>query len=422
MNGKRMQFYSWLIWSLGALFYCYEYFLRISPTVFTGDLMRTYGLGGGALGNLVAFYYYAYTPMQLPVGILMDRYGPRLLLTLAVMCCALGSFLFAATHLVWVAAMGRFMVGFGSAFAFVGVLKLAAIWLRPDRFAFVAGLATTLGMIGAMIGENALTFLVKHFGWQHVTFVSGFFGIGLGLVIWMIVRNKKPSVNQNFDYEPVKMSAIIHDLLQALKHKQIWLAGIVGGLLYIPTSVFAELWGVPYLEQARGFSSYEAAGAVSMIFLGWAIGGPVMGFISDRLHMRKVPVIFGSLIAALLLTMLLFTPNIPVKIVFSMLLIFGMFSSAENITFAIARESCSKNIAGTAVAINNMMVMFGGMCLQPIVGKVLDAHWHGTMQNGHRVFTNLAFEHAMVVMPVGLILAAVLTVFIKETHAKVASH
>jgi MFS family permease len=383
--------------------------------------MHTYGLGGAALGNLVAFYYYAYTPMQLPVGILMDRYGPRLLLTLAVLCCAIGSFLFAATNLVWVAALGRFLVGFGSAFAFVGVLKLAAIWLRPDRFAFVAGLATTLGMVGAMIGENALTYLVNTFGWRHTTYGAAVFGIILGIIIWAIVRNRRHKATmQQTEYQSIKFRDILRNLLRALTHKQLWLAGVVGGLFYIPTSVFAELWGIPYLEQARGFSNYQAAAAVSMIFLGWAIGGPVVGFISDHIKLRKAPLVIGGFLAALLIAMLLFIPTMPISIVFTLFIFFGIFSSAQNITFAIARESCSKDIAGTAVAVNNMLVMFGGMILQPMVGHLLDNRWNGAVLHGYRVFDNLDYQHALVILPIGLVLAAILTVFIRETHAKLA--
>ena len=419
MTKKRVHFYSWLIWSLGALFYCYEYFLRISPDVFIGKLMHDFGLTGAGLGNLVAFYYYAYTPMQLPVGILMDRYGPRMLLTTAVILCAIGSFLFAASNFVWVAALGRFLVGFGSAFAFVGVLKLAAIWLRPDRFAFVTGLATTLGMVGAMIGENALTFLVKHFGWRNTTFASGSFGIVLGILIWVIVRNTKEKAEHELHYQSKTIKQILYHLRHALSHRQVWLTGIVGGLLYIPTSVFAELWGIPYLEQARGFTSYQAAFAVSMIFLGWAIGGPLVGFVSDRLHLRKGPIILTSIMASLLIGLLLFTPNIPVKIVSVIFLLFGMFSSAENITFAIARESCAREISGTAVAVNNMLVMFGGMLLQPLVGEMLDSRWVGTMHAGHPIFSNANYQHALFVLPVGLLLAAILTFFIRETHGMI---
>jgi predicted MFS family arabinose efflux permease len=414
---KKYSYYGWLVWSLGALFYCYEYFLRISPNVFTGDLMSTYGLSGAALGNLVAFYYYAYTPMQLPVGILMDRFGPRMLLALASLCCAIGSFLFASTHIGAVAACGRFIVGFGSAFAFVGVLKLAAIWLRPDRFAMVTALATTLGTVGGMIGENGLTFLVREFGWQNTTFGAGFFGIILAFVIWAIVRNHKDDVDKSIHYKPIVLSKIFKDIGDALKQRQIWLAGIIGCLFYMPTSVFAELWGVPYLEQARGFSQYQAAGAISMIFLGWALGGPVVGFISDHLRLRKPPLIIGGLLAAILFGSVLLTGALPFIIVCVVFFMFGTFSTAENITFAIARESCAPEIAGSAVAINNTLVMFGGMVLQPIVGKFLDHSWTGTMVNGARVFSTTAYQHALVILPIGLALGAILSFFIRETHA-----
>lgn len=156
-KNKKLQWFPWLVCMLGALFYCYEYYLRIAPSVMTADLMRAFAISAAALGNLTAFYYYAYTPMQLPVGILMDRYGPRRLLVIAVLCCALGSYLFTQTSHIGIAQLGRFLVGFGSAFAFVGVLKLSALWLAPERFAFMSGFATTLGMLGAVIGDISLS-------------------------------------------------------------------------------------------------------------------------------------------------------------------------------------------------------------------------------------------------------------------------
>lgn len=417
MRLNKVYSYGWLIWALGALFYCYEYFLRISPEVFAGQLMHSYGLGGAALGNLVAFYYYAYTPMQIPVGILMDKYGPRLLLTLAVFCCALGSFLFAATPYFWVAALGRFFVGFGSAFAFVGVLKLATIWLPADKFAFVVGLATSLGMVGAMVGENLLTFLLTYFGWRHITYAAAFAGIILAILIWSMVRNKVADTIEVIDYTPINLQEILYSLGKALSHRQIWLVGIIGGCIYLPTSVFAELWGVPYLEQARHFTVVQANFAISMIFLGWAIGGPTVGYISDKIHLRKLPIIFGGIFAALLMTVLLFTANIPLLIVYVMFLIFGVFSGVQTLTFALARESCAANIAGTAVAVNNMFVMFGGMVLQPLVGKMLDDRWSGVMHSGHRVFSNANYEHTLVILPICLGIAVILTCLIKETHA-----
>ena len=133
---RRVGIFPWIVCGLGALFYTYEYLLRISPSVMSSELMAAYGITAGAFGNLMAIYYYAYTPMQLPVGMLMDRYGPRRILTAACAACAVGSYLFASSGHLSVAGVGRFLVGFGSAFAFVGVLKLATIWLPKERFAF----------------------------------------------------------------------------------------------------------------------------------------------------------------------------------------------------------------------------------------------------------------------------------------------
>ena len=189
----------WVICGLAAAFYCYEYLLRITPGLMIPELQLAFSVKGQYLdatliGHLSAFYYYAYTPMQLPVGLFMDRYGPRWILTFAVICCAAGTMLFGITTEYWIAAFGRFLIGFGSAFAFVGVLKLASTWLPADRFAMVSGLATTLGMIGAMMGGVILTDLIQAIGWRDTIIYSSYVGFVLGPIIWLVVRDAPSTV------------------------------------------------------------------------------------------------------------------------------------------------------------------------------------------------------------------------------------
>ncbi len=158
VSGRRSLFssesnwFGWFIVILGATFYCYEYLLRVSPGVMTSHLMSAYNLDAKSYGNLSACYYYIYSPMQLFVGLLMDRFGPRKLLTFACVCCAAGIYLFAATPFLHVAQAGRVLIGLGSAFAFVGVLKLASIWLPANRFALISGIASVLGVVGGIMG------------------------------------------------------------------------------------------------------------------------------------------------------------------------------------------------------------------------------------------------------------------------------
>ena len=160
-------FYPWLILLLAAGFFFAEYFARVAPSVMVPDLMSSFKVNALSLGALSAFFYYAYVAMQLPVGTLMDRYGPRRLLSAMAGICGIACLLFAKTHSLWIADLARFLMGFSAAFAFVGALKIARTWFSPKRFGFLAGLTQALGMVGAAVGEGPVAVLVSNFGWRH---------------------------------------------------------------------------------------------------------------------------------------------------------------------------------------------------------------------------------------------------------------
>lgn len=412
--------FPWIVCGLGALFFCYEYLLRILPSVMTTDLMYAFGLNAGALGDLIAFYYYIYTPMQLPVGVLMDRYGPRRLLVIACLFCVVGSYAFAQTTHASMIAFSRLLMGFGSAFAFVGVLKLASVWLPPNRFAMVSGLATALGMIGAVIGDNVMAAFVNSHGWRNTVLYSTYLGIGLALLIFFVMRDRNDysSKTSSKQLPATSFKALWPEIVILVKKPQIWLNGIIGCLLYLPTSAFAELWGIPYLQTAYGFPREVATGAISMIFLGWAVGAPLAGLISDRTGKRCLPIIVGALISSLLSIILIYFPGLTKVSIYGLMLTFGIFSSVQVIVFAIGREISPGEVAGTAVAMTNMLVMVGGVIFQPVIGRLLDMFWSGLKVNGLPVYTVMDYKYALLVIPVGLVLSALLMFFIKETHGR----
>lgn len=421
----------WIICFLAALFYCYEYLLRIAPSVMMQDLMQAYRINATVFGNLAAFYYYAYTPMQLPVGVLMDRYGPRNLLTFACLSCAIGSYLFAHAFHIGIAEIGRFLVGFGSAFAFVGVLKLATIWLPPQRFAMIAGLTTSLGMVGGMVGDIYLTALVNQIGWRATVSLSAVAGIVLAAVMYVIIRDNVNEVDsveachpdeqaqRRRISEPVDFRKVFVGALQIFKKPQIWLCGVVGCFLYLSLTAFAELWGIPYLKAVHGLSSQQAAISISMVFLGWTFGGPLTGWISDTIGNRLLPVLVGSIGGGLTITALLYLPFLPLFAINALLFLFGLFASAEVIVFAIARESCPAHLAASALAIVNMMIMLGGVLFQPLTGYFLDLSWTGGMTDGVRNYTISSYHIALLTLPIAFMLAALLAFFMRETHCRV---
>jgi len=405
----------WFVCLLGALFYCYEYLLRVSPSVMTQELMQTYHLTAISFGNLSSVYYYVYVPMQLFVGLLLDKYGPRRLLTLAVLVCAVGTYFFAAGYSLWVAQIGRFMVGFGSAFAFVGVLKLATIWLPPHRFALVSGFTLALGMMGGMLGDVALTSLVQLQGWKQTCYLAAIVGVLLTFIIYSIVRDENPRL------PPAKHLSDLHNVVliwseikKILFNPQIWINGVIGCLLYLSLSAFAELWAIPYLEQASNFKSDDAAAASSMVFLGWAIGGPIMGWFSDFIRQRRLLLTMGSVVSAVLIAVVLYAPNVSARMVMAILFVCGLFSSSQILVFSVSREISPVTLSGTALALTNMMVMIGGLFV-PLIGWVLDFVWAGQMVAGARVYSVGAYQLGLSLLPAGLILAALLTLFLRET-------
>ncbi|HSW70062.1 MAG TPA: MFS transporter [Gammaproteobacteria bacterium] len=410
----------WFVCALGALFYSYEYLLRMSPSVMAENLMRFYHLTGAQFGYLSgSYYYYSYVAMQILVGVMMDRFGPRRLLTFACFLCAVGAYLFACSDYIVVAMIGRFLVGLGSAFAFVGAAKLATIWLQPRYFALMSGIIFCLGMLGAAFGDIVLRVIVDSAGWQTAMIAAAIGGVVLSVIIWAVVRDRNPYYENQYLLHTTDMSSVLSGLKQALLNRQIWLCGIVGCLLYLFLSAFAELWGPAYLAQAHGIDRVHAANANSMVFIGCAMGAPLWGLFSDFLELRRIPIIFASLAAMIVFCILLYVQSLSLISIYILLFLFGFFSSVQILVFAIAREVTSIKISGTAIGLVNMLVMIGGIVFPPAIGKILDLNWVGTMVDGARIYSAHAYVLALSLLPLGILVGILATLCLRETHCEI---
>lgn len=408
---KKQMILGSIICFVGALFYCYEFILRIIPGALQTELSTALGhISATTFGQISALYYFAYSPMQIPVGMLMDRFGPRRLLTFACLCCTLGSWMFTLTSSMFLVSSGRFLVGFGSSFAFVGVLSLALHWLPRKYFSLVAGLITTLGMLGLVYGEVRITQWSMSIGWEQVLLLIALIGSILSVLVFFIVRDGPEG------YKPHKypLPEFFQNVLQVLMSPEVWLIGFVGACLYTSLSVFGELWGKTYLEQAHHLTKVEAAKTISAVFLGWAVGAPVAGYISDYTGKRIVPLVVGAISALVCISLVLYWPHLSYWNLNILLFLYGLFSATEIIVFIMAKECSGAKLSGTVFAATNMIVALAGVVFQPLVGKLLDTFGDSGIIGGEHIYTVVDYQVALSILPISLLMVTILAFFIKE--------
>lgn len=405
-----------IICAIGALFYCYEFILRIIPGILQDELRVALGnLSATAFGQIAALYYFAYSPMQLPVGILMDRFGPRYLLTLACLCCTLGSLLFSSS-ILFLAGTGRLLVGFGSAFAFVGVLSAATNWLPVRYFSLVAGLMTTLGMLGLVYGEIQITHLAHVLGLKSVLNMSVILGLILTIFIYAIVRDAPIKRKQ----KQMPYGEFFVQVWQVLKSRQIWLIALIGTCLYTSLSVFGELWGKAFIEQAFHLSKLQAATTMSMLFLGWAVGAPLTGYISDHSGNRLLPLTIGAIGSLVFISFILFDQHLSYVQLNCLMFLYGVFSASEIIVFIMAKEySPTQKLSGTIFAVTNMIVSLGGVVFQPLVGHLLD--WSTTtptLGEQIRTYSTQDYQIGLSILPISMLIVVLVAFYMNKTKSR----
>lgn len=412
---KRSTLKAACVWGLAAIFYFYELMLLVSPSVMHDDLMRTFHTTAEQLGNLAAFYYYAYAAMQIPVGLLMDRFGPRILLTFAALMCCLGSVVFGTAETLAIAGLGRFIMGIGGSFAVVGCLKLASLWFPVNRFALLTGLMVAVGMMGGVFGEGPVAKLVLVYGWRQTVLMGAGLGAVLSVLIWMVVSDlpcKIPYRGSTNHY------SVIKSVLMVMRSPQVWLASLFAGLMFVPTTGFGQLWGVPYFSERFDISKDMSGFLTSMIFFGWAVGGPFFGWMSDKIGRRKWPMGISALGTVCVMVAILYLP-VSIQQMHVLMFLLGALSSGFILAFSIVREINAPILTGTAIGFINTLNNASGALAQPIVGKILDNTWDGAYQTDGSPFYSIeSYNTALMFLPLCLLVALFLVPFIKETFCK----
>jgi len=412
----------WAVWGLPACFFLYGFFQRVAPSVMHDRLMAEFALTGAAVGNLSALYFYTYASLQIPVGLMVDRFGPRRLLLFGALICAGATLLFAWSGDSGVAHMARALVGFGAGFGFVCALTLAARWLPAERFAQVTGLQMMAGMIGGFLAQAPLAALVEEIGWRQALAGSGLFGLLLAAALWLIVRDfppgtrppsKDPSKGSSLG-APGLLLGILLSLGRVLRRRQNLVTAILSSAMSAPMLSFAGFWGVAWLMQTKGYDRPEAGAVTSLLLLGWALGSPLAGWLSDRLGRPKAVIQGGGLAALVALTALIHLPALPDPLLLALFPLTGAACGCMSVAFALVRTQTPPGEIGATFGFVNAATTAAGAIFQPLIGWLLDLGWAGESAGGARLYSAEAFRDALSVLPVYLLLALGLSTLLQE--------
>ncbi len=351
-------------------------------------------------GVLSSAFYYIYTTLQVPVGILFDKYNTRSLLFINAAICALGCFIFAAGHDLFTLILGRLVIGGGSAFAFIGMSHLLRQHFPMKQYAFMIGLSETLGFTLTVFGMIGLGAFIEECSWRYFINAAGCLGLIISFLCWHIIPNHRPPKTTH--------SYKIH-LLIIMRNPLTWINGLFVCLEFSVITVFAALWAVPYL-QLKLNCSLEAAGTLaSMILLGAGLSCPLFGMLSIHFKKRKPLVHLSCISTAIIFLIVLYCPIQNVIINGLLLFCMGLCCGAYMLAYTIANELAPTEALSTCTGFTNTLAMLSAPLLQPFTGYLLDVFNHS--QN---TYTVESYQKALLIIPISLVLASILSQFLPE--------
>jgi MFS family permease len=391
-------------WLLVAVYYFYQYALRSAPAVMMPQMSEGFGLSALGVASIVSLFYYGYSPFSLVAGAAIDRMGPRRLLPMAAAVVGLGALLFATGNPA-AASLGRFLRGAGGVFALIGAITIVTKNFPTSVAATLIGATQMFGMAGGSAGQFVVgPMIAGGLSWDDFWIGMGLLGLLIG-VLMLFLLPKEETVPRPDNWLKNATSA----LGAVFKNPQSLLCGFISGLLFIPTTIFDMVWGVRYLQEAHGFAYGEAVMRSAMVPLGWIIGCPLLGFVSDRIGRRKPVIIAGALVLLGCLAWILYG-RAGVMPAYVTGLVAGLASGAAMLPYTVIKEANPPEYGGTATGVIN----FINFTLSALLGPFFAALLH-RLSGGAEHLTLAHYQEAFVPLLFGVGIAIALTLLLKET-------
>lgn len=409
----------WIVVFSASLFFFFEFmqvnmFNALDPSLYIAFHLTN----ATQLGVLSACYMYGIVFFLYPAGMILDRVSPKLIIRIAMSICILSAFVFSFTRTLWQAEICRLITGVNGAFCLLSCVRLASRWFPPKRMALVVGLVVTFAMLGGMVAQTPFTKMTEAFGWKNTLRIDAGMGFLMLLVIIAFVRDFPKGMENYFAAQQRSLEKVgfWSALRQTISNKQNWLGGIYTSLINIPVFLLGSTWGSWYLMQTQHLTADQASYVTSMLFFGLIIGSPALGWFSDILSQRKLPMILGAIASLTAIFSIMYIPNLSLGDLLFLFFILGFVISSQIIGYALVAESNPSMLTGAAEGVASVLIMSGGFLI-PVFPMLLNMHWNHAMLNGIPQYSVYDYHLAFLIMPVAFVIALFAAFAMRETHS-----
>jgi MFS family permease len=386
--------------------------LRVMPSMMIDHFSLEFGMNAENLGILAGCYYLGYAIFQVPIGILLDKFHPRFVVSGCILVCVMGMILNIYASSKYDIYISRFLIGFGSIAGILGAVKSIDDFF-PTKYSMFLGMTILLGVFGAVFGGVPISKSFAKFGIERTLLILVWISIVLAILILFLYRksysDRKEAVEKSVS-EIIKLSIL---------NKKLWIAGILGGMMVGPLGGFADMWASRYLEQIKGLEEEVARFATSMVFLGLGIGSTVVGYIATKVKSLTKFIGYMGISQLIIMSSLFFTDiNSPV-VIFTFMFLIGALCGYQVCVFSFAKKVMGMHMVGVATSLVNSLIMIFGFIFNFLVGKIFKVFFIEKFQ-GKLVYEEIAYQSAFSVILISILAGSIGFVLLSFNEKKLA--
>ena len=396
MNSNILQINRPITWILTSIFYAFQMVLRVMPLIMLDYLARKVGLNAGQLGLLAGVYYIGYCIAHIPIGIMLDRFQPRFIISGCVLICVAGLYLTSFATSTFEIFFARFLIGIGSAGGILGSIKVISDFYR-NIFGIMLGLTILIGICGAYYGAEPIRIMLTHLSYEQVIEGLILFGIMLAASIFAFYSRKAI---------PTEKSHIIESLKLIMGNQKIWYIRICAGLMVGPIEGFADFWGSNYLVQIHNITSSQATLSISLIFIGLGIGCPLFGYLSNYMDSSTMIMSYLGVLMVAALLILFCVGSLSVSVIYILCFVIGILSAYQILAFTFINKLVGAQNISISIALLNMIIMIFGFIYHSLIGFILDTFFISSTTDS-LVYSADAYQAAFSVIVVGIVVGVV---------------